>query len=59
MRIQLLGVIAGRLGWDGFDELDDPADLINMPAVPAGPAERATDPDLRAAQIAAFLAAAS
>jgi hypothetical protein len=57
MSVQLLGVIASGLGWDGFPDLEDPADLLTMPADP-GPAERASDPLLRAAQIAAFLAAA-
>jgi hypothetical protein len=60
MGLQLLGVIASGLGWDGFDDLEDPADLINTPglAEASGAAPRATDPAARAAQIAAFLAAA-
>lgn len=58
MRLQLLGVIASGLGWDGFDELEDPADMLTAPDSPA-PQDRAPDPAARAAQIAAFLAAAS
>jgi hypothetical protein len=59
MSLQLLGVIASGLGWDGFDDLEDPADLLTgATAAPAGGApERAADPVARAAQIAAFLAA--
>jgi hypothetical protein len=57
MQLQLLGVVAARLGWEGFDQLEDPADLLTAEPDPM-PAGRATDPVLRAAQVAAFLAAA-
>ena len=56
MRLQLLGLIAARLGWDGFDDLEDPADMLTGPARPG---DRAEDPAARAAQIAAFLIATS
>jgi hypothetical protein len=53
---------AAAAGWKGYDDWDDPADLLarleeETAAELAGPAERYSDPELRAAQVAAFLAA--
>jgi hypothetical protein len=53
-QIRLLGLIASFLGWDGFDDLTDPADIFTEPDLPAGP-ERASDPAERAAQITLFM----
>jgi hypothetical protein len=59
MQIRLLGVIASGLGWTGFDDMEDPADILdpNAEPAPSGAPERATDPAARAAQLAAFFAA--
>lgn len=57
MQLRLLALIAATGGWQGWDDYEDPAELISVPPEP-GPAGRAADPDVRAAQVAAFLAAA-
>lgn len=54
MQLRLLAVIATGLGWDGGDDFTDPADMLEEEAGPA----RADDRAARAAQVAAFIAAA-
>jgi hypothetical protein len=46
---------AAGLGWKGYDEWEDPAEIL-APREPEPAAERAADPQERAAQVAAFLA---
>ena len=48
-------MIAATGGWKGFEDFEDPADLLDGDEETA--TERAADPDERAAQVAAFLAA--
>ena len=55
-QLRLLALIAATGGWEGFDEFEDPADLITDPEPEPVTGERASDPDVRAAQVAAFLA---
>ena len=55
LTLKLLAVIAATGGWKGFEDFEDPADLLDGDEETA--TERAADPDERAAQVAAFLAA--